>query len=327
MNLNIYLSYEPSPEQREGVESLFGYLAPILERYPAPYLEGVHVVPRGEISMFANDLIVAAGGPENAYESSPFYDSTGIAIPIEGDREMRCYVVLAAELFEGLTPGAFLPAETVSTVLEEFLHCHLYCTAWDRRGYISPRVDPERTCEDQFLAIVTRAADEYFVNRRKATILDENPLVNCEGGATTCRVEFGSDLAESLEAGELAIRQAVSDVVRRRVGFQVGADRLLAILYRGLVEPLCRSAGPMDAYENSTPELWDSTDVLPISPAARELWSKMRPELRHAYQNPSETESALDLMARELIRYAASVGVKLRSDGASGCHMDFFSRT
>lgn len=323
MNLNVHLYSELSPEQREGMDFLFRYLDPVLERYPAPYLDSVHVVPSTSIVGFVNGLIEGMGGPANAYQGNPEHPSSGVAVPLEGEGVFACFVVLAQGLFDPLTADAFLPFDTVSTVLEEFLHCHFYCAAWDRRGHVNFQAEPDRPCEERFRAVAGMGMDEYLVGRTKASLLEENPLVNCEGGATTCRVYYGGSVDEALRSGAGAMRRIISDVARGRTAVQDGGDALFSALYRGLVEPLCRSAGPLDAYG----ELREGEAVAGATygMATSRLWKKLHKGLRLAFDRPDETEGALDSCVAALIEFASAIGVTCSSDGAGGCYLHFQS--
>jgi hypothetical protein len=297
-------------------------LDPLFGSYPVPYLNAILVLPHPDIAAKANSLILEATGQEGTYQSAPTDAARAIALPIEVDGELRCYILIAHELAENLTTEKHHPAETVSALLEEFLHVWIYGLTWDRCGFLQPKMNTEDPCQQQLMVLLRQAFDEYCVMRTKAALLDKFHLVDAEGGFRQQRILYGGNVTSSMQAAERELRDCVLDVAIKKIPVSQVGPRFFTTLYRGILEPLSRNAAPLDAYEDL-----ERKDYLPETQFFRRIvapyWKDIHVQLRRAYEHPEQTEHAAETSFQVIKAFLMSIGVTLRKGNEGQCYIWF----
>lgn len=321
INLNFQILFPISEESQRGLSCLFQALEPILARFPPLYLDSIIVLPRSEMAATVNWLITGSEEGDGPY-SHGLFQPDGTAVPIDNeDGSLSCYVLLSQEIIEPLTSDRFLIAETVSTVVEEFLHVWLYGQAWKRRGRVA--LEPSSQCDRLIFGFVGRAADEYLVLRHKTELLGCVPLIDDGAGTRiTKNLLYGGRLSELVANGLTTMRTAVRRASLGLLTIDEAWSAFSNASYRGLIEPLARNAGNLDAYMEPKPANYLPTaEILPEELAC--IWNRMHDQLKRMFQVPGESEEALEQATRELWNLFSELGVTRVERAGQSCYLEF----
>lgn len=322
ININIDLYCNLTQPAQEGLRLLINSTASVLSLYPPTYLRRILILPHADIAQMVNDLVEQFTGQQGTYQPDSANAAEGVAVPCEAEGELHCFILLAAERVELLTLGHFHSQEVVTTLLEEWLHVWLYGVVWEKRGYFTPRSNPEEPCEIDFVILVSRMFDEYIVIRHKAELMAAVPLIDYEGGLVTGRIMYGDDVTARLHRCEAGLKRVLLGVGMRRTSVAEAWPDMLGHLYRDLLDPLGRNAAYCDAYEEE-----QETDNELYTPFFRRCfathWQEIHRQLQRVYEELNSYDEAVALCVGQLRQFLASIGMTYQRTDNGECDAHF----
>src|SRR5574341_1083201 len=192
MNTPLYVRCEADNDKVQLWVPILDALIPCTIVGNNSYLAEIHVVSAKQLEDTVNSLISEISRRPFKYSmgSAP---PEGIAVPIEADEGLRCFVFLTDKLVQRASPDAENPpgVDIISIIFEELLHVRHYGLIWQRRGYVQ---SPNLTAEGNVLTLCEKCHDEYVVARWKVTI----PILQDDDNVFPLPISYGVSLALSL---------------------------------------------------------------------------------------------------------------------------------
>lgn len=309
--------------------NLFADLLQKLLNYVHPNkLRKIILVPDNQVAETVNQILNAAVGISEAYKPRSVLAANAVSIPVEGENDLACFIILGDGLIQQLTPDHMHVPEVVSAVLEELLHVWHYSMIWNRRGYIHYGQKVSESCTADLYTIASQMLDEYVVNNTKMDILSTVPLIEVEPGQglTTGLLSYGDSIKNHLDHAAESMKQVVVGAAAGEMPISDAWPHMLHHLYRDILEPLARDT----AFRIGTSE-----ELLTEQEASlcsfyhhffASYWGKIRSELvRTVSSNLAETEQALEEIVKHLRAFLELIGVTYHLQDDEICWVDFHS--
>lgn len=319
-NLNVQLlskCYIPL-EILESLKNLVESLSPFVLANPQPCLKEIWIVPdeslEGEINNLHRNYSLSK---EGTYRTGQI-PSNGVAVPVETEGGLVCYIVLKESLIRQISPNKYPPFEVVSTVLEELLHTNLYAILGAQ-----PTVESRQSSD--LITLARTIHDEYAISRWKSTIAAQYTIFEYEGKMQTLRLSYGEPIAERLDAALIELDKIISSTAKRQMPFESAYQRVLYLLHRSILDPLARDAGfrvinsdinnpNSNSKESKYYDLWKS------------FWDEIEFQLDRSYSTEfRETNSSIDEIATIINRFLVSKGIAVEKMPNGGAYVNFFS--
>jgi hypothetical protein len=290
-------------------------------------LKKVIVVSDSQVTNTVNAIIKTVE-PSASYSPSNTYSAYAVAIPLESEGALACFIVVGEKYLEPLDAEHNHPIDTVSILLEELLHVWVYTSAWQRRGYVQHHNKGLSACEEDLLIIASLMCDEYAVIRRKSLLVSNLPLFEPEPGKgfVAGKLNYSGDVANDISQGIAEIEKIIIEAASGTKAVSDSWSDLTRTLYRGIFEPLSREA----AYCDGTPEeSMSHKKLLPIKfyrDVLADCWSKIHGGLNRIFDsNLDETEVILNEIVCSIQALLKTIGVAYRKTEDGRCWVDFKS--
>lgn len=305
MNISLRVFCEVDADKVQLLVPILDALIPYTIVGNDSYLAGVLIVSAEQLEETANLLISEFSRNPARYlmGSEP---PEGIAVPIETDEGLRCFVFLTDKLVQSASADADVPpgGNIFSTIFEELLHVRHYGLIWQRRGYVQ---SPGLTVEDDVLKLCEKCHDEYVVARWKGTF----PILKNDDGVFPLTISYGVSLALSINKAFGELEQVIRLAATRQLSNQEAWQKSIAIALRGIFDPLSRDAGfraarPDIEHPNSDASRspWFSEHIAPY-------WERIESSLNASFESDlKQADSELAAMTLEVKAFLEHIGIQ-----------------